>query len=145
MSLPPPINELPIYGDDEDDDGVKVKYLSNQPYTEILYSPIEVNLILVADVDNTHPHLFDGELQFVDFAIRKILRDDHFSVWDVEVESHHIYNVHTHPAIPNMFQCDYQGIFSVVSSHVHVLYCLLLLLFFSFAFIICVLRTIIFY
>ena len=107
---------IPIYSDDEDDDGVqRPKYLDNVRYTEVLYSPIEVTLVLMIDMDNTHPHLFDSELQFVDFAIRKILIDDYFRVWDVEVESHYISNVHKIAVMGRMFECDYNGIFSVVS------------------------------
>lgn len=114
-----PVTDLPIYGDDEDDDGVKKpKYLSNQHYSEIMYSPIEITLTLDINVDRLHPHLFDKELVFVDFAIRKILIDDNFHVWDVEVESHSLSNVVVHPMLPGMFQCDYNGIFSVVNKAV---------------------------
>ena len=117
MSSEAPIKDpLPIYGDDEDDDGIKTpKYLSNLVYDEILTTAVEVSLLLVVDVDNTHPHLFDRELSFVDFAIRKVLIDDGFSVWDVEVESHYVTNVRLHPIFDHMFECDYNGIFSVVS------------------------------
>lgn len=110
--LPPP--DLPIFGDDEDDDSVKPKYLNNADYMEVVYSPIEVTLVLTADIERTHPHLFDSELNFVDFAIRKILLDDDFHVWDVEVEYHHLSNVFRHPD-EEYFQCDYHGVFNVVS------------------------------
>ena len=114
MASNAPITDLPIYEDDEDDDGVKAKYLSNLRYTELLYSPIEVNLLLAVDIDNTHPHLFDTELTFVDFAIRKILYLDDFTLWDVEVESHHLSDVVRHPTNEDIFQCEYHGLFSVV-------------------------------
>lgn len=101
----------PIFVDD--DDSVTPEYSPGLIYSEILYSPIEVDLKLFVELNRKLPSLSDNELHFVDIAIRKLLMDNMFDVWKVEVESHSISEVEVHPFLKNLFQCNYLGIFTV--------------------------------
>jgi hypothetical protein len=107
--------DLPIFSDDEDDDSVRPKYLSFQDYSEILYSPIEVDLKLVVDINLDHLILLDGELHFVDIALRKLLLDSNFNVWNVEIGPYSMKNIKTVNYQSHLFSFDYHGMFTVVS------------------------------